>query len=441
MRIPEQAVGIMKVLTDAGYEAYVVGGCVRDTLLHREPEDWDITTDASPAEVKRLFRRTVDTGIAHGTVTVMVGEKGYEVTTYRIDGDYEDARHPKEVIYTKSLEEDLRRRDFTINAMAYNDRAGLVDLFGGLDDLREKKIRCVGDPVERFGEDALRILRALRFSAQLDAEIEEKTFQALREAAPTLKKISAERIFSELTKLILSPHPEKLLLAYEAGVTAVILPEFDRCMKTPQHTPWHLAGVGEHTVKSMQAIRPDRVLRLTMLMHDFGKPFTRTTDTKGVDHFYGHAEVSAELAESVLMRMKCDHKTIRRVCNLIYFHDAGVREKLDQRAVRKLAAKVGREDFPLLLEVKAADNAAKSPYMREENREQIRKCADLFEEILREQDALTLHELRVSGKDLIAAGMRPGPEVGKTLEAMLVDVIECPEHNTKEYLLEEGRFI
>ena len=441
MRIPEQAVGIMKVLTDAGYEAYVVGGCVRDTLLHREPEDWDITTDASPAEVKRLFRRTVDTGIAHGTVTVMVGEKGYEVTTYRIDGDYEDARHPKEVIYTKSLEEDLRRRDFTINAMAYNDRAGLVDLFGGMDDLREKKIRCVGDPVERFGEDALRILRALRFSAQLDAEIEEKTYQALREAAPTLKKISAERIFSELTKLILSPHPEKLLLAYEAGVTAVILPEFDRCMKTPQHTPWHLAGVGEHTVKSMQAIRPDRILRLTMLMHDFGKPFTRTTDTKGVDHFYGHAEVSAELAESVLMRMKCDHKTIRRVCNLIYFHDAGVREKLDKRAVRKLAAKVGREDFPLLLEVKAADNAAKSPYMREENREQIRKCADLFEEILREQDALTLHELRVSGKDLIAAGMRPGPEVGKTLEAMLADVIECPAHNPKEYLLEEGRFI
>ena len=178
-----------------------------------------------------------------------------------------------------------------------------------------------------------------------------------------------------------------------------------------------------------------------MLMHDFGKPFTRTTDAKGVDHFYGHAEVSAELAESVLMRMKCDHKTIRRVCNLIYFHDAGVREKLDQRAVRKLAAKVGREDFPLLLEVKAADNAAKSPYMREENQEQIRKCADLFEEILREQDALTLHELRVSGKDLIAAGMRPGPEVGKTLEAMLADVIECPAHNTKEYLLEEGRFI
>ena len=441
MRIPEQAVGIMKVLTDAGFEAYVVGGCVRDTLLHREPEDWDITTDASPAEVKRLFRRTVDTGIAHGTVTVMVGEKGYEVTTYRIDGDYEDARHPKEVIYTKSLEEDLRRRDFTINAMAYNDRVGLVDLFGGLDDLREKKIRCVGDPVERFREDALRILRAMRFSAQLDAEIEDKTFQALREAAPTLKKISAERIFSELTKLIRSPHPEKLLLAYEAGVTAVILPEFDRCMKTPQHTPWHLAGVGEHTVKSMQAIRPDRILRLTMLMHDFGKPFTRTTDAKGVDHFYGHAEVSAELAESVLMRMKCDHKTIRRVCNLIYFHDAGVREKLDQRAVRKLAAKVGREDFPLLLEVKAADNAAKSPYMREENQEQIRKCADLFEEILREQDALTLHELRVSGKDLIAAGMRPGPEVGKTLEAMLADVIECPEHNTKEYLLEEGRFI
>ena len=231
MRIPEQAVGIMKVLTDAGYEAYVVGGCVRDPLLHREPEDWDITTDASPAEVKRLFRRTVDTGIAHGTVTVMVGEKGYEVTTYRIDGDYEDARHPKEVIYTKSLEEDLRRRDFTINAMAYNDRAGLVDLFGGLDDLREKKIRCVGDPVERFREDALRILRALRFSAQLDAEIEDKTFQALREAAPTLKKISAERIFSELTKLIRSPHPEKLLLAYEAGVTAVILPEVDRCRR------------------------------------------------------------------------------------------------------------------------------------------------------------------------------------------------------------------
>ncbi len=253
--LPEAVRDIIHTLQGAGYEAWAVGGCVRDSILGRVPDDWDITTSARPEQVKALFKKTVDTGIQHGTVTVLWHREGYEVTTYRIDGEYEDSRHPKEVQFTASLREDLRRRDFTINAMAYNEEAGLVDIFGGIGDIRAKKIRCVGDPMERFSEDALRMMRAVRFSAQLGYEIEAETEAAICRLSHTLEKISAERIRTELVKLLVSPHPELIRACWRTGMTAVFLPEFDRMMETAQNNRHHCYCVGEHTIRAMELLR------------------------------------------------------------------------------------------------------------------------------------------------------------------------------------------
>ena len=295
IQLPDKVHKIINTLEEAGYEAYAVGGCVRDSILGREPDDWDITTSAKPEEIKRLFPRTIDTGIRHGTVTVMLDKEGFEVTTYRIDGDYEDSRHPKEVTFTANLAEDLKRRDFTINAMAYNESRGLVDLYGGLADMEAGIIRCVGDARERFTEDALRMMRAVRFSAQLGYRIDEKTREAIKALAPNLRKISAERIQTELVKLVVSPHPDYLRIAYEMCITAQVLPEFDLCMETPQNNPHHCYNVGEHILHSMLAVRADKVLRLGMLFHDIGKPQTMTVDEHGITHNRKHPVVGAEM--------------------------------------------------------------------------------------------------------------------------------------------------
>ena len=362
INLPEKVKYIIERITDAGYEAYAVGGCVRDSLLMRIPDDWDITTSAAPLEIKAIFGHTIDTGIRHGTVTVMIEGEGFEVTTYRIDGKYEDGRHPSKVTFTPSLREDLRRRDFTINAMAYNDRAGLVDIFGGAEDIREKCIRCVGDPEERFSEDALRIMRGVRFSAQLGYVIEEETKAAIKRLAPTLQKISAERIQTELIKLVTSPHPDYLRTAYELGITGVMLPEFDVCMETEQNHPHHRYNVGEHILASMKAIEPSRVLRLAMLFHDMGKPETLTVDEAGISHFHGHAEISEKISKRVLRRLKFDNHTIEQVTALVKYHDLSI--PLSLKGVRRAITKVGEDIFPLLLKVKAADVEAQSDYKR-----------------------------------------------------------------------------
>ena len=285
INLPEKVRQIIKILTDHGYEAYAVGGCVRDSILGRAPQDWDITTSATPQQVKELFFHTIDTGIQHGTVTVMMHHEGFEVTTYRIDGEYTDARHPKEVQFTASLLEDLKRRDFTINAMAYNEKEGLVDAFDGVGDFRRGVIRCVGEAKERFSEDALRMLRAVRFAAQLGFTIETETIAAMELLAGNIAKVSAERIQVELVKLLVSDHPEKLLTAYETGLTAVFLPEFDRMMETGQNNPHHCYTVGEHTIQAVKNVPSDKVLRLTMLLHDVAKPACKVTDEQGIDHF------------------------------------------------------------------------------------------------------------------------------------------------------------
>ncbi len=432
LTLPPNVNTIIHTLDNAGFEAFAVGGCVRDSLLHRTPEDWDITTSALPKEVKQHFRRTIDTGIQHGTVTVMLDKTGYEVTTYRIDGAYEDNRHPSDVTFTRNLTEDLKRRDFTINAMAYNDCEGLIDVFGGMQDLKDKCIRAVGNPKERFGEDALRILRALRFSAQLGYEIEPDTRAAIRELAPTLANISAERIRTELIKLLVSSHPELLRDAYEAGVTKVFLPEFDVMMQTSQNNPHHNGTVGEHTIRSVCAVAPDKNLRLSMLLHDVGKPECRTEDEQHIHHFHGHCEVSSDMTREILRRLKFDNDTIHIVSRVVKYHDYN--PLLQKSAVRRAMNKVGEDIFPMLFAVKRADIMAQSDYQKEEKLQYVDDLQKMYEDIIAARDCVSLKSLAITGKEVIQAGMKPGKGIGQVLERLLEDVLETPEHNTEAYL-------
>ena len=396
IQLPEDVRTIIRKLTEYGYEAYAVGGCVRDSIIHRVPGDWDITTSAKPWEVKALFRRTIDTGIAHGTVTVMLGDSGYEVTTYRIDGEYEDSRHPKSVEFTALLSEDLCRRDFTINAMAYNEEEGLVDLFGGREDLEAGIIRCVGEARERFTEDALRMLRAVRFSAQLGYSIETKTCEAIRELAPAISKISKERIHTELNKILMSKHPEYLRVVKELGIAevafkaAVQIDNFDEAMEllkiVPQEISYKYAAV-----------------------------------LYGV----GHTEAARQLRE-----LKLDNNTIDLASALIRMHGMEVTE--DVVTIRKQASQYG-----VLLYAKALEFEKLFYRVRNDtvNENTIVKQQEIFEEILKRGDCLTIKELDVNGEDLMDNGVPQGTELGRILKEMLEDVLEHPENNKKEYLL------
>ena len=435
IQLPEKVKFIIDTITEAGFEAFAVGGCIRDSILGREPNDWDITTSAKPEQVKALFRRTIDTGIAHGTVTVMLDKEGFEVTTYRIDGEYEDSRHPKEVTFTSNLIEDLKRRDFTINAFAYNDNTGLVDAFEGLKDIDNGVIRCVGEARERFGEDALRILRAIRFSAQLGYEIEVSTKAAITELAGNLRHISAERIQVELTKLLVSPHPDYLKIAYDTGVTKVILPEFDACMETPQNHPHHCMNVGEHSLCAAKAVEAKKELRLAMLLHDIGKPVTLEVDEEGITHFHGHQVIGAQMAKDILKRLRFDNDTISTVTRLVEFHDYGNGVDPDLRIVRRAVNKIGEEIMPFLFQVREADLLAQSDYMRQEKLDLLKKWQQLFEEMQEKKQCVSLKTLAVNGADLIALGMKPGKEMGETLKELLEYVLDHPEENTKEKLL------
>lgn len=432
IELPRKVIMIINNLQLHGYEAFAVGGCVRDSILARRPQDWDITTSARPEEIKRLFRRTVDTGIEHGTVTVLLGRDSFEVTTYRVDGAYEDSRHPSEVRFTNRLEEDLKRRDFTINAMAYNDDVRLVDAFGGMQDLNHHLIRCVGNPVERFTEDALRILRAVRFSAQLNFPIEPETAEAVRKLAPNLRNISAERIQAELVKLLVSPHPERLQDAYELGITRIILPEWDAMVGVEQDTPHHKYDVAEHTLRAMKNVKRDKILRLTMLFHDMGKPSVKTTDENGRDHFKGHALVSEELARRILRRLKFDNETIRVVTRLVCYHD--YRVEATPKNVRRAMNRIGIDLFPYYLAVRMADVKAQSPYQRREKIENIVEMRRLYQEILEKKECITLRQLAVGGRDLMNLGMKPGRELGSMLSELLEYVLDDPERNKKEIL-------
>jgi len=394
--------------------------------------------------VKSIFRRTIDTGIEHGTVTVMIGQVGYEVTTYRVDGDYQDGRHPTSVTFTPSLVEDLKRRDFPINAMAYRPGEGVVDCFDGLADLENKIIRCVGDPKERFREDALRMMRAVRFSAQLGFTIEGNTKAAIKQIAGNLRLISKERIQAELLKLITSPHPDYIRTAYETGITAIVLPEFDRMMETPQKNSFHALSVGEHTIESLLHVEANPILRLTMLFHDMGKPDCLRIDADGTTHFKQHAIVGADITRNALRSLKFDNHTIDNVTALVRYHDSmrdcvAARQTppvVNKRALRRLVSAIGRERFPLLMEVNLADNLAKTEFAKETHLPALDAVREAYEEIVDADDCLTLKELELNGKDLMAMGIAPGKEIGRILGACLEWVLDEPERNKKELLTE-----
>jgi len=442
--MPDKVKNIIEALKQHGFEAYTVGGCVRDMVLGREPEDWDITTSATPGEVKKIFRRTIDTGIQHGTVTILIDKDHYEVTTYRLDGTYEDNRHPKEVIFTASLTEDLKRRDFTINAMAYNEQEGLIDLFGGMEDLKNGLIRCVGSAEERFNEDALRILRAVRFSAQLGFTIEGDTKGAVIDKVELLHNISAERIRVELTKLLLSNHPDRLRILYEVGITRVVLPEFDAMMTTQQKNIHHIYSVGEHTIRAVEEVagkhlenrftlRERGILRWTMLLHDIEKPNTISIGKDGQNHFYGHQEKGANTAKYIMKRLKFDNDTLEAVEHLIRWHD--YRFVLTPAGLRKAASKIGKDYMELLFEVNRADTSAKNPERNGEKFERLETARKLYEDILSKGECVNLKELKINGKDLIAEGFQPGRELGDILNRLLATVIEEPKLNQLEMLL------
>lgn len=443
IQIPKHANYIIKTLQHYGYEAYIVGGCVRDAVLGRTPSDWDITTSAKPLQIKSIFDRTIDTGLKHGTVTVLMEKEPFEVTTYRIDGTYEDHRRPNDVTFTTSLREDLMRRDFTINAMAYNEKDGLVDLFGGLEDLDKKIVRCVGKADDRFDEDALRMLRAVRFAAQLGFTIDQEAKDAIKRKAEFLKDISAERIQVELTKLLTSDHPEMIKTCYELGMTKIFLPEFDEMMATPQNNPHHKYNVGDHTVEALKNIQQDKVKRLAALLHDVAKPVTRTTDNQGIDHFAGHYEKSAQMAEAILRRLKYDNHTIKGVKHLIAWHDFRWDDETyaGMAKVRRLVSQVGIDYFEPLLELQRADILAQSNYMQDKKIKVLDETFAIYQEVKKNHDCLTIKDLNIDGVTLIRNGIPAGKRMGTILEKLLDMVIEEPKLNQRPVLIELAKKI
>ncbi len=425
IQVPEKVNMIIETLLAHGFEAYAVGGCVRDGLLGREADDWDITTSASPYEVKELFRRTIDTGIQHGTVTVMLDKEGFEVTTYRIDGEYEDGRHPKEVLFTKNLEEDLKRRDFTINAMAYNEQTGMVDIFGGGQDLNDKIIRCVGVAGDRFDEDALRIMRAFRFSAQLGFSIEENTRIAAAERAENLKKISAERIRVELTKLLLSPHPDRLLWMQQNGITEIVLPEFDAMVATFLQEVGYGFNLGVYTLE---------VISQAGTQGDWSKKELQMLKFAALLH-----SLAGGAAKAVMRRLKFDNETTDMVVRLVTAYDeyidlSGPKEE-NQAAMRHMMHRLGPDMMELLWELQRAQIVSGNPAVKEQKLAVLAETRELHREVAERGDCVSLKQLAVNGKDIIGIGATPGKQLGEILEQLLQQVLDKPELNEREILL------
>ena len=425
IQVPEKVNSIIETLLAHGFEAYAVGGCVRDGLLGREADDWDITTSASPYEVKALFRRTIDTGIQHGTVTVMLDKEGFEVTTYRIDGEYEDGRHPKEVLFTKNLEEDLKRRDFTINAMAYNEQTGMVDIFGGVKDLEDKIIRCVGVAGDRFDEDALRIMRAFRFSAQLGFSIEENTRIAAAKRAENLKKISAERIRVELTKLLLSAHPDRLLWMQQNGITDIVLPEYDVMLATFLQEGEYAFNLGVYTLQ---------VIGQAGTQGDWSKKELQMLKFAALLH-----SLAGDAAKAVMRRLKFDNETTDMVIRLVSAYDeyidlSGSREE-NLAAMRHMMHRLGPDMMELLWELQRAQIVSGNPESVEQRLAVLTETRALHQEVVTRGDCVSLKQLAVNGKDIIEQGATPGKQLGEILEQLLQKVLDAPELNEKEILL------
>ncbi len=421
IQIPLYALQVVERLETQGFEAYVVGGCVRDCLMGRNPADWDVCTSATPEEVLRVFKRfhVIKTGLKHGTVTVRSHHQNVEVTTFRLDGGYSDNRHPDAVTFVSRVEEDLARRDFTINAMAYSPTRGLVDAFGGQEDLSAGLIRCVGEPDARFNEDGLRILRALRFAARFGFALERETAYSIRRNRHLLGNISAERLFKELKGILCGAGVREILLAFPEVFTE-FMPQLAPMVGFEQHNPYHLYDVWTHTAHAVAAIRADETLRLTMLLHDAAKPACFTRGEDGVGHFYGHPAASEKLAREVLLALKSDNATLEEVTTLIRYHDADL--PTTKPGMRRFIGKLEEERMPRLFEVKAADMAAQSDFHRSRRLTSLRAARELFEDVCAEPHAFTVKDLALNGRDLMAMGMQPGPAIRHVLETLLAEV-------------------
>lgn len=427
VKLTKEVAHIINVLNENKHSAYIVGGCVRDCILFKQPKDWDISTSATTDEIKALFKKTIDTGIKHGTVSVVIEDKVIEVTTFR-------TLKPDEA---KCLLTDLSYRDLTINSMAYHPKEGLFDPHLGLEDIKNGIVRAVGNPCERFQEDPLRMLRAVRFSALLGFDIDESTLEAIKSNSHLIESVSQERIRDELTKILISNEPFKFALLRDLHLLKFILPEFDRCFDVTQNHPYHVFNVAEHSLKTVSEVEKDITLRWTMLLHDTGKALTKSTDNEGIDHFYGHPEESIHIAKAVLGRLKFDNKTIERVCTLIKYHDLRMQPNI--KSVRKAASKIGKENFIDLLKVQEADKKGQNPEFLKDSLENLHKIKEIYTDIINREQCLSVKDLKINGRDLIALGFSQGKEIGNILEKLLYAVLEKPELNTYDKLVDLAR--
>ncbi|MFQ7099204.1 MAG: CCA tRNA nucleotidyltransferase [Lachnospira eligens] len=436
IEIPSGANEIIHSLQNNGYEAFLVGGCVRDSILNRPIHDYDITTSATPDEMMEVFKdkRIIETGLQHGTITILIDGEAYECTTYRIDGNYSDSRRPDSVTFTRSLEEDLKRRDFTINAMAYNDEVGLIDPFNGMKDIKYHKIRCVGRAKDRFSEDALRILRAIRFASQLGFVLESDTDWNISKMYKNLENISIERINSEFCKIAASSgFCVQMVLYYE--VFSLFIPEIKDMFGFQQNNPCHMYDVWNHTVHAIEYCESDDlVTRLAVFFHDIGKPHCYQDGEDGIRHFKGHGRVSADMTDKIMKRLRFDNDTREKVVELVYYHDATF--EMGKKYVKRWLNKIGEEQFGRLLNVRRADIKAQADINQETRLQKIDNIEYILEEVLQDDECFSLKDLAVNGKDLITIGYKPGKEIGEVLNNLLDSVISGEYKNEKEKLLE-----
>lgn len=435
--IPSKITSVLNMFNSAGFEAYAVGGCVRDALLGKGPHDWDITTSAAPKEIQEVFKeyQQIDTGFKHGTVMVVIGKEVIEITTYRIDGEYTDGRRPDNVTFTKDITEDLARRDFTINACAISETS-LVDPFGGQEDIRNKIIRCVGNPTQRFNEDALRILRGIRFASVLDFKVEENTRTAMLECRELLKYVSQERITTEFCKLLTGVNVHATLYEFK-DILAYIIPEIKEMIGFEQHNPYHIHDVYGHSIKAVGSIESNIILRAAMFFHDIAKPACLSKDENGVGHFYGHPELSAQMTGNILSRMKFSNADIRSITELIEYHDAVI--ELSSKSIKKYLNKLGEVQFRNLLKVKRADILAQNPEFSLEGLGKLIIIEQILDEVLSQSTCFTLHDLAINGDDLILLGIPQGKQIGVILNKLLELVLNEELENDKKVLM--GRLI
>jgi len=435
--IPREVEDLIKILEHSGYEGYIVGGCVRDSLIGKSPNDWDLTTNAKPEDITKIFSnyQILTSGIKHGTITVVIKDKNYEITTFRIDGDYVNNRHPEKVEYTNSIQMDLSRRDFTINAMAYSDKSGLVDPFNGYNDLVRGLIRCVGEPNKRFKEDALRMLRGIRFCTQLGFNIEGNTLRGIVDNSHLLNNISKERIRDELNKILLSPRPSiGIRLLVKTKLIDIILPEVRSLVGFNQHNPYHDKDVFEHTLAVLDNTDSDLILRLSALFHDIAKPQCFSIDEKGIGHFYNHHNFGVEITKNILLRLKYDNYTIEQVTRLIKEHMIKF-HNLSIKSVKKLINRIGNHNMNRLIDLIIADiKGSKPPY----DFSNIDEIKDQWEMVINENHPLTVKSLDINGNDLKKLGLEEGRGIGILLNKLLEVVLENPELNKKEYLIAEA---